>query len=275
MRRSCARTEECRGMRRTGPARPMGHSRPEPRPGPRGSPHGRRRSCRYRRSKSGPRLSPSRAPRKTTPHGPIQMDRIEDRRRHDVAARARQSRREGRRLVRGMRGRKGPGAISGSGWHAPHRPLPSPRSIVPFRVECSTAQRGSGWIHLGVTAGAGTREVARRGRLMAVPASDRGRWLRPDDGRLCAPLSVAVHRAGGIGSVIRGVSTNHGRIEADLDDAVAVEPSNDGRTGQRMACRARHAAGALRRGFDMGRMRPSVSVRGEEARIARRVRPGS
>ena len=109
-----------------------------------------------------------------------------------------------------------------------------------------------------------------RRREMAVLAADGECGLRPGDVRLRAALGVAVDGAGAAGAVVGRLPRHEGRIERDLDDAVAVLAPDHGIARYRVAGRARHSAGLLRRRLYVRRVSPA-HIPGEKARIARRV----
>ena len=174
-------------------------------------------------------------------HRAVEMDRIEDRRRHDVAARARERRGQRGVLVRGVRGGGRPWARA----HAmagPAQAAAVPEVDLAIEVERAPAQRGARGVGFRVAPAAGARVVAGRRREVAVLAGDGRRRLGPGDVRLRPALGVAVNGARAAGAVVARLPGHDGRVERDLGDAVAVEARDHSGPRHRVARRARHSA---------------------------------
>ena len=204
-------------------------------------------------------------------NGPVEMDRIEDRRGHHVAARARERYGQGRVLVRGVRGRGGPRTGA--------RPVARPAQAaaiaeIDHAVHVKRARRSARYRWHWPPHGSRCR-----GPCSGPPAASRWQSLhptgdaasRPRDVRLRAAQGVAGDGAGAGRAVVARLPVDQRRIERHLDDAVAVQPADDRRAGHRVARRARETPRALRRRLDVRRV-SAADVPGEEARIARRVR---
>jgi len=113
---------------------------------------------------------------------------------------------------------------------------------------------------------------------VTVVASDR---VGVGPGRSRPPSSVVMtsHRANPGRRIEARLATDEGLVERNVDRSIAMQPSNYARRRgglrNRVTGRARIAAQAVRRRFDVSRVRSrSLRVPGEEAQVARRVRLG-